>query len=188
MVPMSVVPRADPTDADLIAEAVRDPAAFATVFDRHYADIHGFLRARVGEGLADELASETFLQALRAAGRYDNAYPDARPWLYGIASNLVGRQRRAEARRLRAYRRVEIPQPASDHAGDALAPALVAALEALPEADRDALLLVAWGELSYEEAARAEDVPIGTLRSRIHRARRRLRAALGENIDDGVTS
>ncbi|MCW2992186.1 MAG: polymerase, sigma-24 subunit, subfamily, partial [Solirubrobacterales bacterium] len=75
-----------------------------------------------------------------------------------------------------------------DRAAEGLASALAAALEDLPATDRDALLLVAWGELSYDEAARATGVPIGTLRSRIHRARRRLRAALRETPDDGGTS
>jgi RNA polymerase sigma-70 factor (ECF subfamily) len=182
---MSVVPRGERTDAELIAAAVIDRAAFAEVFDRHYDEIHRFLRARVGEALADELASETFLQALRAVGRYDAGYPDARPWLYGIASNLVGRQRRAETRRLRAYRLIEISDVVVDTPAAAVAPMLVAALESLPEAERDALLLVAWGELSYEEAARAADVPIGTLRSRIHRARERLHEALGDQVNDG---
>lgn len=186
MTTMSPVPPAQRTDAELIDEAGRDPAAFAAVFDRHYVAIHGFLRARVGEGLADELASETFLQALRAIRRYDRSYPDARPWLFAIATNLIGRHRRAEGRRLRAYSRVELPGAAArDPRREEIAPALAAALEALPHADRDALLLVAWGELTYEEAARAAGVPVGTLRSRIHRARGRLQATLGELADDG---
>jgi RNA polymerase sigma factor (sigma-70 family) len=181
MVTMAPVIGAQQTDADVIAAAVRDPAAFAELFDRHYASIHGFLRARVGEGLADELASETFLQALRSVRRYDRTFADARPWLFAIATNLVGRHRRSEGRRLRAYARVELPPPTDGPSGEALAPALAAALQALAPADRDALLLVAWGELTYEEAARAAGIPIGTLRSRIHRARSQLRKLLGEN-------
>jgi RNA polymerase sigma-70 factor (ECF subfamily) len=177
MVTMTPVLPAERTDAQLITAARAEPAAFAGVFDRHYEAIHGFLRARVGASLADELAPETFLQALRSVRRYDSSYPDARPWLYAIATNLVGRHRRAEARRLRAYARVELPDAAPGAPAD-LAPALAAALAALPTADRDALLLVAWGELTYEEAARALGVPIGTVRSRIHRARTRIRAAL----------
>lgn len=186
MTTMSPVPPVQRTDAELIDEARRDPAAFAAVFDRHYGAIHSFLRARVDEALADELASETFLQALRAIRRYDLSFPGARPWLYAIATNLLGRHRRAEGRRLRAYSRVELPSAtARDPRREEIAPALAAALEALPHADRDALLLVAWGELTYEEAARAADVPVGTLRSRIHRARARLQATLGELADDG---
>ncbi|MCW2967396.1 MAG: polymerase ECF-subfamily sigma factor [Solirubrobacteraceae bacterium] len=187
MVTMTPVLAAQRTDAELIADSVAEPAAFAAVFDRHYAAIHGFLAARVGASLADELASETFLRALRGARRYDRAYPDARPWLYAIATNLVAGHRRAEARRLRAYARVGPPDEIHrDPSG--FPPELAGALAELPAADRDALLLVAWAELSYEEAARAAGVPVGTVRSRIHRARRRLRAALGESIDTEQTA
>lgn len=182
---MSPVQHAQRTDADVIVESRGDPAAFAAVFDRHYEAIHGFLRARVGETLADELASETFLRALRGVRRYDAVYPDARPWLYAIATNLIGSHRRAEGRRLRAYARMPLGDVAPEAPGTALAPPLAAALADLPDADRDALLLVAWGELSYEEVARTLGVPVGTVRSRIHRARGRLRAALAETTDHG---
>jgi RNA polymerase sigma-70 factor (ECF subfamily) len=185
MVTMSPVAGAQPTDAELIVDARSRPAAFAAVFDRHYDAIHGFLQARVGRSLADDLASETFLQALRGLRRYDLAYPSARPWLYAIAGNLISHQRRAEERRLRAFAQMELPAAVADEWGEGLSPALASALAGLPAADRDALLLIAWGELTYEEAARALGVPVGTVRSRVHRARRRLRAALGATAIDG---
>ena len=185
MITMSPVHGARRTDADLIADSRTDPTAFAAVFDRHHDAIHAYLRARVGEALADELAAETFLRALRNARRYDTSYDDARPWLYAIATNLVAGHRRAESRRMRAYARVPLADIAPDVRVGAMAPALVDALEALAPADRDTLLLFAWGELGYEEVARALRVPVGTVRSRIHRARAQLRAALTEHIDDG---
>jgi RNA polymerase sigma-70 factor (ECF subfamily) len=177
------------TDADAIAASLTAPHAFAAVFERHFDAIHRFLRGRVGAALAEELASETFVRAFSARARYDRAFPDARPWLFAIATNLVRGQRRAEARRLAAYARLD-PAEAHGAADDEAAagradaavrgPALARALEQLSETDRDTLLLVAWADLTYEETARALDVPVGTVRSRLHRARAAVRAALAD--------
>ncbi|NBH02776.1 sigma factor, partial [Amycolatopsis sp. SID8362] len=91
-------------DAEIIAASLRQPERFAVVFDRHAAHIHRYLARRLGGQLADDVLGETFLAAFGGRGRYDPAFPDARPWLYGIATNLVGKRRREEAReyRLRA--------------------------------------------------------------------------------------
>lgn len=142
-----------------------------------------FLRRRLDPGLADELASEIFTHAFARRATYDIARPSALPWLYGIATNLVRRHRRSEARRLRAYARAAEPEPqapdldAVDARLDASASsrALAAALASLAPRRREALLLFAWTELSYEEIAAALDVPVGTVRSRIHRARAEVR-------------
>ncbi|MCW3014215.1 MAG: polymerase, sigma-24 subunit, subfamily [Solirubrobacterales bacterium] len=174
------------TDADAILASVHDPYAFAPVFDRHFTAIHRYLAARLGSDVADELVAEVFERAFDARGRYDPAYPDAGPWLYGIATNLVHRRRRDERRRLAAYARLDRdatePSPAQVVAeradASALAPAVAGALKALKRGDRDALLLVALADLSYEETARVLDVPVGTVRSRLHRARTTVRAAL----------
>lgn len=186
---MLASPALSASDADAIVASLTAPRAFATVFERHFDAIHRFLRARVGAALAEELASETFARAFSSRERYDGTYADARPWLFAIATNLVRGQRRAEARRLAAYARLD---PAGAQlAGDedavagridagARGPALGRALQRLPEADRDTLLLVAWAELTYEETARALGVPVGTVRSRLHRARAEVRAALRE--------
>ena len=88
-----------PSDAVVIERSLRRPERFAAVFDRHYAAIHGYVARRLGAGLADDVASETFLVAFDRRHRYDLGQPDATPWLYGIASNLVARHRRAEVRR-----------------------------------------------------------------------------------------
>lgn len=170
------------SDADAIAASIHQPHAFAAVFERHFDRIHGYLRARLGRGLADDLAAETFIRAFDARHRFDRSYADARPWLFAIAGNLVREHRRGERRRLRALGRLPLArhQPAAD---DAFIPSvdpteLAAALASLRPADRDALLLIAWAELTYEEAAQAVGVPVGTIRSRIHRARSALRCAL----------
>jgi RNA polymerase sigma-70 factor (ECF subfamily) len=179
------------SDAELIAASLRDPRVFAGLFDRHYAAVAGFLRRRLERSLADELASETFLQAFDGRGRYDVSRADARPWLFGIASHLLSRHRRAEERRLRAFARTD--RAAEEERGfeevdrrlDAAtaAPLLAAALASLQAGDREVLLLYAWADLTYEEISVALRLPAGTVRSRLHRARERVR---GELERDGV--
>ena len=172
------------TDAVLIERSWRRPDVFAAVFDRYYVEIHRFVARRLGHGRADDLASETFLIAFDRRRRYDVAYPDARPWLYGIASNLIARHRRAEVRQLRALARADHREAVDDERVDGRLDAqaqrgrLAAALLEIADRDREVLLLVAWAQLTCEEAAQALGIPAGTARSRLHRARRRTRAAL----------
>jgi RNA polymerase sigma factor (sigma-70 family) len=176
------------TDAELIERSWHQPERFAEVFDLHYAEIHGYVARRLGPALADDLASETFLIGFGRRRRYDLSYPDARPWLYGIASNLISRHRRAEVRRYRALARagrVRADEPEADGIvprldAEALRGRLAAALADLAARDREVLLLVAWAQLSCEEAAQALGIPGGTARSRLHRARQRTRAALAD--------
>lgn len=173
-------------DALLIRQSWREPERFTEVFDRHYAEIHGYVARRLGPSLAEDVASETFLIAFDRRRRYDVAYPSARPWLYGIASNLVARHRRAEVRRYRALARTDATHAVENHAervagrldARALRGRLAAALVEVADRDREVLLLVAWAQLGLEEAARALGIPAGTARSRLHRARRRMRTAL----------
>lgn len=170
----------------MIAESLRHPAAFEAVFTRHFTAVHQYAQRRVGPDAADEIASETFLQAFDKRRRFDQAQPSARPWLLGIATNLMRRRWRDEKRQLAAYARAldEAAVPSLD-AQIAVAPHvravdrdLAAALMALAGDDRDALLLHVWADLSYQEIGEALTVPIGTVRSRISRARRRLRERL----------
>ncbi|GAA3178185.1 RNA polymerase sigma factor [Blastococcus jejuensis] len=174
-----------PGDTELIARSVAEPEQFAALFDRHAAAVHRYLGRRVGE-LADDLLSETFLIAFRRRTAYRPERVDVRPWLLGIATNLVHAHARAERRRYRALARTGA-DPAAAHASDdvharvdaeALRGPLAAALAGLAGRDRDVLLLFAWGQLGYEEIAVALDVPIGTVRSRLNRARRQTRAVL----------
>jgi RNA polymerase sigma factor (sigma-70 family) len=183
------------TDAQVIAASQGDPSVFAFVFDRHYDSVHRYLARRVGIDLADDLAAETFTTAFDVRRRYDAERPDARPWLFGIATNLVRHHRRSEARRLRAYARLDRPADAEggfegvDARLDAerMGPAIAEALTRLSDGDRDTLLLFAWADLRYEEIAVALRIPVGTVRSRLNRARRRLRELLGgpgQYLDD----
>ena len=173
------------TDGDVIAGSVREPDTFVAIFERHFREIHRYLARRVGTELADDLAAEAFAEAFRVRGGYRPLTPDARPWLYGIAANLLYKHRRGEARRLRALARtpVDAAPDESDGALDrvaaaALAPRVAAALRALEPCDREVLLLYAWAELGYAEIAVALGIPTGTVRSRLNRARARIRRAL----------
>jgi RNA polymerase sigma factor (sigma-70 family) len=164
------------SDANALRQSLAEPARFAIVYERHLAAVHGYLRRRIGGENADDLTAEVFMRAFRGRARYGVQHETALPWLLGIASNLIGDHRRAERRRLATLERLShVPElDARDHEALGLSPPLVRALGRLAARDRDALLLVAWGELSYEETARALNVPIGTVRSRIARAREQL--------------
>jgi RNA polymerase sigma-70 factor (ECF subfamily) len=174
------------SDAAIIQESHLEPERFAGIFDRYYGQVHGYAVRRLGQSLADDVAAETFLIAFTLRGRYDLSRPDARPWLFGIASNLVSRHHRAEARRYRAMARTGVAEidegqvEQADARVDAQAQRmqLAAALAQVRAADRDVLLLVAWAGLTSAEAAEALGIPAGTARSRLHRARIQIRAAL----------
>jgi RNA polymerase sigma factor (sigma-70 family) len=189
------------TDADALAASLSEAERFSVIFDRHFDPVHRFLSRRVGPDVADELAAETFAEAFRRRRSYDPDRAAVRPWLFGIAVNLLHHHRRTERRRLRAYARAGIdrhldPELEAVHdrvdAG-ALGAQLALGLASLRPGDRDALLLHAWAGLSYEGIAQALGIPIGTVRSRIHRARRRVRElleasgqSLGEADDKGA--
>jgi RNA polymerase sigma factor (sigma-70 family) len=179
-------PRVGPTDAELIARSMQEPEHFAVLFDRHAAAVHRYLGRRVGE-IADDLLSETFLIAFRRRGAWRAVHVEVRPWLFGIATNVVHGHRRTEQRRYKALARTPLERDAdpvdTDELADRVAArslrsSLAAALAALKPADRDVLLLVAWGQLSYEEIATVLAIPVGTVRSRLNRARRQTRALL----------
>jgi RNA polymerase sigma factor (sigma-70 family) len=184
---------AEPSDADAIAASVDDPSAFELVFDRHFDVVFRYLRRRVGR----RLAAETFAQALASRGRFDAAYADARPWLFGIAVNLLRHHYRREERELRAFARsgsdpLASEEPSLERLDAEASKAVVAsALAQLPAIEREALLLYAWAELGYGEIAQALGIPVGTVRSRLSRARGRLRELLAasgqyaEEIVDG---
>ena len=182
----------DISDAELIAASRTDPTAFGILFDRHVDRIYAHVVRRIGPSLAEELTAETFARAFEHRGRFVPIQESAGPWLYGIATNLIHRARRAERRQLVAYRRAgAVAAWTSDDFGAAddrvdagrAAERFISALERLSRGDRDALLLFVWEDLTYEEIAAALHIPAGTVASRINRARRQLRAAPGQAGD-----
>jgi len=172
------------SDAEVIAASIADPPCFATLFDRHAGVLFRFLVRRVGRDVADELLGDLFRIAFERRHVYDTTRPNARPWLYGIATNLLAKHRRTEARRLRATAQLAAARLPPDDAVEGveaamdvrrLWPRVTDAIAALPDGERDVLMLYAWEELPYEEIAAALGIPVGTVRSRLNRARGRLR-------------
>ena len=161
--------------------------SFADAFRAEFSALHRYLRRRVGAAAADDLAAETFAIAYARWASFDQSRP-LRPWLYGIASNLAQHQWRRERRKLRAYARTGVDPITSDLEdtvgrvdADAQRRELAAALAALRHEDRDILLLHAWAELTDAEIAAALSLPVGTVKSRLHRTRTQLGNRLSRN-------
>lgn len=171
------------SDAELLARSAHDPVAFTAVFDRHWPAIHAFCTSRAGEA-GEDLAAEAFRIAFDRRAGFDPRYDSARPWLYGVATNVLRDHFRQSARADRAARRTyaladrSVDEPLGSLEAAQLGPRLAVALAGLDAADRDTLLLAAWAELTYDEIAHATGVPVGTVRSRLHRTRTQLRLQL----------
>jgi RNA polymerase sigma factor (sigma-70 family) len=183
------------SDAELVALASREPELFGVVFDRHFATIHRYLERRVGRDGADELAGEVFRIGFEQRRRFRPVHESALPWLYGLATNLTLKHWRGDARAARALARLQASRNGDgglEAAEDRLSAAaartqLLEALAALNPGDRDVVVLVAWEELTYEEVAAALDIPLGTVRSRLNRARHVFRELLAESGNEPVT-
>ena len=174
-----------PSDAEVIGRSLGEPEAFGLIYDRHAPALLRFLGRRVGARIAEELVGELFRIAFERRKTFDVSRASALPWLYGIGSNVLLKHRRAEARRLRASARMAAAGGAADRRASAAAldarvlfSRVADAIEALPDGEREALLLFAWEELSYQSVAEALELPIGTVRSRLNRARAHLRELL----------
>jgi len=182
------------TDGEAIAKSGSDPAAFVELYDRHAPTIHRYASRRLGVSQADDIMSETFLVAFERRASYDVSVADARPWLLGIATRLMHKHARLEARAWRGLVADSAASAAPDvieRAGarldaEAEARRLGAALARLSTADRDTLLLYAWADLDYAGIAESLGVPVGTVRSRLNRARRRLRATAGQTHEQEI--
>ncbi|MEQ4723809.1 RNA polymerase sigma factor [Nonomuraea sp. B19D2] len=171
-----------------VAPSRRASERFATLFRLHAPELKRYVVRRLGVEPADDIVAETFAVALQRLESYDVSRGDERSWLYGIATNLIGRHRRREIGLYKALIRTgadPVIEPFTDEveqrvSADGARRRLAKALAGLSRKHRDTLLLVAWTELTYEEAATALGVPVGTVRSRVNRARGKLRRALGD--------
>lgn len=157
----------------------------AALFDAHARDLYRYLSARAGPVAAEDIVADTFLAALRSHDSFDAGRGTARAWLFGIASNLLRQHHRSQARhrdaleRLAGWATAQGDIPDVDGRLDAAAHArrLVPQLSALSAVDLDILLLHAWAALEPAEIAVALGRPAATIRSRLSRLRRILRAA-----------
>lgn len=187
MIP-DVTPRADlatASDAEVIRRSWTDPVVFDEIFRRHHGTLYGYLVRRVGPDAAADLAGDVFVQAFSARHGYRCAYASARPWLFGIATNLLRRYLRAQYRAGRANSRLAAElhsQPSEEAArivervaAEAAAPSVAERLKHLHARDREVLLLYAFSDLTYREMAEFLQIPIGTVRSRLSRARRQIK-------------
>jgi RNA polymerase sigma factor (sigma-70 family) len=181
------------TDAEIVALFQRDPERFTVVYDRYFRDIYRYAAGRLDVQEAEDIAAETFLVAFGHRDRFDPARGSLRVWLFGIATNLIARHRRKEARHYRAMARVGTEPTAGSHedrvissvTADQMQPELAWALATLlTRGERDVVLLVALAQLSHEDVAKALGISSGTVGSRLSRARRKLRAAIGQAAID----
>lgn len=171
--------------------------SLATWFDQHAGSLHRYLSARVGAHDADDLVAQTFLIAMRRRQSFDPELGEARAWLFGIATNELRHHHRQEQRYLRAQSRmlaVDVPVAASDERvadrldADAAARRVAGDLRLMSAIDRDILLLNAWSDLTLAQIAIALDLPPGTVRSRLSRARQALRSAHPQLSDEESSS
>jgi RNA polymerase sigma factor (sigma-70 family) len=172
-----------------------DTRAFSQLFERHAKAIYNYCFRRIGDWTAaEDLLSIVFLEAWR---RRDKRLPPGMvlPWLYGIATNVVRNRRRSERRYRAALARVPAARPEADFGEDVVERIdderrmrrALSLLAKLPRSQQDVVVLCAWSGLSYEDAAFALGVPVGTVRSRLARARRALQeldAAAGHQPSD----
>jgi RNA polymerase sigma-70 factor (ECF subfamily) len=184
------------TDSVLIERSARGrPDAFVEVVRRHEVAVHAYLARRAGRQAADDLLGEVWVRAFGGRAGFDPAHSDARPWLYGIARNVLrahwrgagsGRpaDRAGVAAAVDRAGAVQALDPWDDvidrldSAAAARTREMVGAVRALPPEEREVLLLVAWEQLTPAQAAVVLGIPPGTARSRLHRARAALRPVL----------
>ncbi|MFG2777792.1 RNA polymerase sigma factor [Streptomyces prunicolor] len=168
------------SDAQLTRSANGDAAAFTHLVKAHSSALHGYFARRM-PAVSEDLLAETWLQAFAARRTFDPARGSARGWLFGVAHNVLAQYlRRAGRKEPAPGPDVTDPWQLVDQRLDAaaLAPELRRALAELPSEERELLLLISWEQLTPSEAAAVVGIPAGTARSRLHRARGRLRDRL----------
>ncbi|WP_327007551.1 RNA polymerase sigma factor [Dactylosporangium sp. NBC_01737] len=176
------------SDVEIVRASLGNPEEFALLYDRYAGRLFGYARRRVGDDVAQDVVAEAFVVAFRARDRYRPEYVSAQSWLYSIVSQQIAMHFRAETARYRMMARVGV-EPSTEEFADRVGESVAAgsvkkllslALSKLARRDRDVLLLVAWGDLTYDEVGQALNIPVGTVRSRLNRARRKVRAVLAD--------
>lgn len=186
-------------DRDLWAKICEgDEQAFGQLFDRYADLVYNVAFRRSGRwDVAEDVVATVFLEAWRQRHRVRLQGDSIRPWLIGVTVNRVRRYWRSAERGRRATLRMvsaEVHEP--DHAGEVSdrldseqrMAAILVALDGLPAEQREVIQLWAWEELSYEEIAVALGVAVGTVRSRLHRARTRLDPSYGTDRLDRAST
>jgi RNA polymerase sigma factor (sigma-70 family) len=173
----------DPSDPGLWQQIhdEDDSDAFGLLFERHGQRIHGFALRRTGDATAaEDVTAMVFLEAWRRRREVVLRQPSALPWLYGVAANVLRGRSRTRRRHRAALERLAGQRPPTlalvESRSEALEQArrVIAAVAQLPRRERDVLVLSVWQDLSHEEIAAALDIPVGTVKSRLSRARARL--------------
>ena len=174
----------DLSDSELWDLAVGgDGEGFGVLFERHARSVYNHCFRRTASWAdAEELMSAVFMEAWRRRRDVRPIDESARPWLLGVANNLLRNHRRSLRRYQAALARLPSPRPQADPADDVAGRLaderqmrrVLALVELLPRRDQEVLALCAWSELTYHEAATVLDIPVGTVRSRLARARARL--------------
>ena len=161
--------------------AARDQEWFRGIYSENYRALLAYARRRTDAATADDIVADAFLTAWR---RRDDVPGGAeRPWLFGVARNLIRNAARSKRRRRAAQARLELVRPPeaddpADSASDERSTLLRAALDALSEADREVLMLVAWEELRHAEIGQVLGISANAAAIRVHRARKRLAAQI----------
>jgi RNA polymerase sigma factor (sigma-70 family) len=165
-----------------------DAEAFGAIYDRHCDAIFRYLARRLhSRELAEDLLSTVFLEAWRCRDRASLEHGSPLPWLFGIARMILRRNTRTAVRARHAFARLTTENVQADHA-DGVAEAVdraadarrvLAAFRKLRKIDQDVIELCLWEGLDYESAALSLGVPVGTVKSRLSRARTRLQKLLG---------
>ncbi|MDF5755535.1 RNA polymerase sigma factor [Spongiactinospora sp. TRM90649] len=190
---MTVNVSEEEADADLGDRLRSEPERFTAVHHRYFRDIYRYAAGRLDAQTAEDIAAETFLTAFDQRDEFDPERGALRPWLFGIATNLIARHRRKEARHYAALSRVAREPDTEGPENRILAsvtaqrmqPHLAKAMAELLPGERDVLLLIALAQLSYEEVAEALAISSGTVGSRLSRARLKLRKFIDQEAVHG---
>ncbi|MER5311529.1 RNA polymerase sigma factor [Streptomyces sp. NPDC002773] len=168
-----------------------DRAAFAEIFDEHARVVYAHAVRTTGDrALAEDVMSLTFLEAWRLRDKLRGEVRSVRAWLLGIATNVMRNTSRSARRHREAMSRLSLPEPLPDFSDEVVGQmvdaqrlaAAARALQRLKRTEREVFALVVWSDLGYAAAAEALGIPVGTVRSRLSRAREKLRRLVDEEL------